>query len=229
LTRNGPARKLSFDDPGDNPNFDPSIKIANGRVSGPAAARLSKSFLDTEKQGYPNGFIEHRNPADGAVTMGLTLDANSMKTENQAMFEVGGFTSARKFLLDECARIDREGASPLPQRPIEAGNAIAGEATVVSTSTLTINGQTIALQGVDGVGGTYAEQFRAFLREQGGRVNCERAADRSYRCKTASNVDISTAVLFNGSGRAHIDAPEELKRAEQSARERRVGLWTSAQ
>ena len=110
-----------------------------------------------------------------------------------------------------------------------ASESIIGEPGVISTSTIVINGESIALQGVGGLAGEYADRFRAFLREQGGRVTCDVTPDQTYRCKTASNTDLSAAVIFNGSGRALADAPDDLKRAEQSARQRKSGLWSAAQ
>lgn len=42
---------------------------------------------------------------------------------------------------------------------------------------------------------------------------------------TLPAVDLSEVVLLNGAGKSRPDAPENLKSAEQQARDKGVGMW----
>jgi endonuclease YncB( thermonuclease family) len=127
-----------------------------------------------------------------------------------------------------------------PQTPIAAasvsgngsGKALAsastplrGEASVVDTATLDVNGQSIRLFGVEGTNGARAlREFDRVLRR--GEVECVPAAEQAetYRCSLKGH-DLSQLVLFNGGGRATPEASPELLAAEEQARSARVGLW----
>jgi hypothetical protein len=217
-------RYLAIDDPADNPRYDPVLRQSNGRVSGAAAEKITKAFLDGVAGAKRARF-------DGAVVVGLILnDPNRGGTQ----FSARGFGETHKYLLDECARIELASRSNAPiatSPPVMSAatdESITGTPTVITTAALAINGQNFTLQGVEGVSGAQADKFRTFLREQGGSISCQRAADASYRCRTATNVDLSAAVLMNGAGRALADAPPELRKAEKSARDRKAGVWGSS-
>jgi endonuclease YncB( thermonuclease family) len=46
----------------------------------------------------------------------------------------------------------------------------------------------------------------------------------SYRC-TVNGQDLSRVVLFNGGGRTNAEATPELLRAEDHARDGKLGVW----
>ncbi len=102
---------------------------------------------------------------------------------------------------------------------------IRGVGVVVDTATLTVQGRTVRLYGVEGAGGQAASEFAQYLA--GREIACEQAGTRnSYRCHV-DDQDLSRVILFNGGGRAAADATPELQAAERRARAARVGLWSA--
>jgi endonuclease YncB( thermonuclease family) len=78
------------------------------------------------------------------------------------------------------------------------------------------------LVGVEGMNGRIARGLGRFLRRH--EVICEPASAQEHRCRVGDQ-DLSEIILFNGGGRATADAPQELRAAEERAREMRAGLW----
>jgi membrane peptidoglycan carboxypeptidase len=101
--------------------------------------------------------------------------------------------------------------------------AVRGVATVVDSATLTVQGRTLRLYGVEGAGGQAKSDFRQYLGRR--EVICRPAGSGAlHRCEVDGH-DLSQVVLFNGGGRATADATPELRAAEQYARTGRLGLW----
>jgi endonuclease YncB( thermonuclease family) len=95
----------------------------------------------------------------------------------------------------------------------------------MNTSTLSLQGRIVRLFGVEAAGNVAsADDLTQYL---GGReVVCEVAGLKDiYRCQVDGK-DLSTVVLFNGGGRATVDATFELKTAAERARSAGVGIWS---
>lgn len=118
------------------------------------------------------------------------------------------------------------GPQPEPPPALNATN-ITGAPKVVSTSSFEMRGQRINLEGVEGVTGAFADQLARFIQEQGGDIACTAKASNVYRCHTKTKVDLSQAVLLNGSGKALPNSAPDLVAAEKRARDSRRGLWAN--
>jgi hypothetical protein len=104
-------------------------------------------------------------------------------------------------------------------------NALRGVPNVLDTATLSLQGRTIRLFGVQADGGAgSAKELTQYLN--GREVACEPVgATDIYRCQVDGR-DLSIVVLFNGGGRAAPDATLGLTRAADRARSARVGVWS---
>ncbi len=118
---------------------------------------------------------------------------------------------------------------PLPARAaavLATTDILRGVPNVVNAATLSLQGRTIHLIGVqtDGDVGS-ANELTKYL---GGReVDCEPAGPTDvYRCQV-DGMDLSMVVLFNGGGRVAPDASPGLTLAADRARSARVGIWSN--
>ena len=114
-------------------------------------------------------------------------------------------------------------AGPPVTQPARPRDAIAGSAEVVDTSTLRVDGKVVRLFGVEWARGGDAENLTRYIA--GREVVCTPAVrpDR-HRCQVEGR-DLSEVVLFNGGGRATLEATPELKAAEAQARAAGYGVW----
>lgn len=110
-------------------------------------------------------------------------------------------------------------ANPPPVWPV------AGPAKVLTTSTLSVNGQSIALDGIEGSEGPLAAQMEAFLQEQGGTVHCTAQSSGAYKCETSTGYDVAAAALVNGAARTAAGAPQAYVELEAQARKTNRGIW----
>jgi hypothetical protein len=104
-------------------------------------------------------------------------------------------------------------------------SGIRGLPSVLNTSTLSLQGRTVHLFGVEADGD--AVSARELTEYIGNReVVCEPAGQTDvYRCQV-DRKDLSVVVLFNGGGWATSDATAELLLATERARLARVGVWS---
>jgi len=133
--------------------------------------------------------------------------------------------------------IDKASHAPAP-RPSSPGllqvravtvqansNRVRGVPNVLDTATLSLQGRTVHLFGVqtDGDVGS-ASELTKYL--SGREVDCEPAGPTDvYQCRV-DGMDLSTVVLFNGGGRAAPDATPGLTLAADRARSAGVGVWS---
>jgi penicillin-binding protein 1A len=108
--------------------------------------------------------------------------------------------------------------------PVGPAVTVAGVPLIVDTGTLMFQGHLVRLAGVEGETGQLAEEMAQFIA--GRVVVCQPATPMadSYRCRVG-DTDLARAVLYNGGGRASPGAPEDLKVAEEQARQAGRGLW----
>jgi hypothetical protein len=119
--------------------------------------------------------------------------------------------------------------TPIPVQVAAAvpasADGLRGTPSILNTSTLSLQGRTIHLFGVetDGQAGSTDELARYL---DGREVVCEPAGPADvYRCQVEQK-DLSTVVLFNGGGWAAPDATPELMLAAGRARSARIGVWS---
>jgi endonuclease YncB( thermonuclease family) len=94
---------------------------------------------------------------------------------------------------------------------------------VIDTATLKIQGETIELAGVSGLGSPYSDQLAKFIEEQGSQIRCE-PVDERYVC-FVRNVDLGLAALTNGAARPAADATPQYRQASDEARRNRRGIF----
>ena len=105
---------------------------------------------------------------------------------------------------------------------LDGHDMLSGVPTVVDTATLRIDGQDVRLLGVVGVDGEHAARMAAYI--DGREVRCA-PVGAGRHCCDVDGKDLAEAVLFNGGGRAEVDAPAALRHAERQARSRNRGIW----
>ena len=108
----------------------------------------------------------------------------------------------------------------------ESSEPLSGDARVIDTGNIVIEGRLVHLLGVNGQSGRAASDFSRYVGRR--RVNCDPnpAKPNLYRC-TVEGHDLSAAVLFNGAGRVTPDATPDLVAAESEARAAARGIWTN--
>jgi endonuclease YncB( thermonuclease family) len=114
---------------------------------------------------------------------------------------------------------------PMPLPPQEPQpTALNGTVEqVIDTATLQIQGETIELAGIKGLGSPYRDQLAKFIEEQGSQIRCE-PIDERYIC-FVKNVDLGLAALTNGAARPAADATPQYRQAADEARRNRRGIF----
>ena len=106
----------------------------------------------------------------------------------------------------------------------KAGAAtIIGQAEVIDTAHLAVNGREIALQGLVGLGGSFAANLAGFIRAAGGTVTCT-PLQKGYACR-AGGVDVALAALINGEAKTSASASPAQIAAQQQAQAAHRDVW----
>lgn len=109
---------------------------------------------------------------------------------------------------------------PTPPQPVPLNGTVE---QVIDTGTLKIQGETIELAGVKGLGSPYRDQLAKFIEEQGSQIRCE-PIDIRYVC-FVKNIDLGLAALTNGAARPAADATPQYQQASDEARRNRRGIF----
>jgi hypothetical protein len=112
---------------------------------------------------------------------------------------------------------------PLPPPAPQASPLSGTVEQVIDTATLQIQGETVELAGIKGLGSPYRDQLAKFIEEQGSQIRCE-PLDERYVC-FVKNVDLGLAALTNGAARPDADATPQYKQAADEARRNRRGIF----
>lgn len=107
-----------------------------------------------------------------------------------------------------------------PPPPIELSGTVE---KVIDTGTLKIQGETIMLAGVQGLGSPYRDQLAKFIEEQGSQIRCTAAGER-HIC-FVGNIDLALAALTNGAARLATDAAPQYQKAAEEARRHHRGIF----
>lgn len=111
---------------------------------------------------------------------------------------------------------------PLPPEPQPM--ALSGTVEqVIDTGTLKIEGETIVLAGIKGLGSPYRDQLAKFIEEQGSQIRCI-PSGRDHVC-FVKNVDLALAALTNGAARLGAGAMQAYQKAADEARRNRRGIF----
>jgi endonuclease YncB( thermonuclease family) len=105
-----------------------------------------------------------------------------------------------------------------------APEAISGPATVVDTATLTVNGQKVALFGIEGETGVLADGLQDLITAAGPRVTCQ-PHDQTYVCTLPNGTDVARAALYNGAARPGQDASDDYRQVSDAAKSAHKGIW----
>ena len=95
---------------------------------------------------------------------------------------------------------------------------------MIDTATLRIAGGVVRLDGITGVGGSYAQDLADYIGER--EIICRRTIDGRYRCEI-DGWDLAEIVLLNGGGRATPQAAPDLLEAQRKARGEGRGVWAT--
>jgi endonuclease YncB( thermonuclease family) len=109
---------------------------------------------------------------------------------------------------------------PLPPPPIELSGSVE---KVIDTGTLEIEGETIMLAGVQGLGSPYRDQLAKFIEEQGSQIRCTATGER-HVC-FVGNIDLALAAITNGAARLATDATPQYQKAAEEARRHHRGIF----
>ncbi|MEJ0047356.1 MAG: hypothetical protein WDN04_15525 [Rhodospirillales bacterium] len=101
---------------------------------------------------------------------------------------------------------------------------VAGRAEVVDTATLTVNGQRVALFGIEGETGVLADQLQDLINASGPSVKCE-PHDQTYVCVLPDGSDVARAALYNGAARPGPDATDDYRQVSDAAKNAHKGIW----
>ncbi len=112
----------------------------------------------------------------------------------------------------------------VPPAAMEAADRIEGPATLVDTGTLQVAGQQIALSGVHGLDGIYAERMQKLVDEQGGHLSCA-TRHHGYVCTLPNGADLARVALYNGAADPADDASPDYRQQADAAREAHRGRW----
>ena len=112
---------------------------------------------------------------------------------------------------------------PLPSPELQPTVLSGTVEQVIDTATLQIQGETIELAGIKGLGTPYRDQLAKFIEEQGSQIRCE-PIDERYVC-FVKNVDLGLAALTNGAARPDADATPQYQQAADEARRNRRGIF----
>jgi len=113
---------------------------------------------------------------------------------------------------------------PMPLPPEPQAMALSGTVEqVIDTGTLKIEGETIVLAGIKGLGSPYRDQLAKFIEEQGSQIRCTPSGD-GHVC-FVKNVDLALAALTNGAARLSAGATPQYQKAADEARRNRRGIF----
>ncbi len=131
--------------------------------------------------------------------------------------------ASRAATAEAATRPEPDATGGLPAGQAGDGRVLKGVPEVVDTVTLRLEGRVVRLFGVEWARGGQPEDLTAYLRDR--ETECRPVeGSSSYRC-TVNGQDLSRVVLFNGGGRTNAEATPELLRAEDHARDGKLGVW----
>jgi endonuclease YncB( thermonuclease family) len=152
----------------------------------------------------------------------LTMAAVAPKPASAPMPEIDiGEPTPAPDAEPEAARAPEPMPLPPPQMQPSALSGTVEQ--VIDTATLQIQGETIELAGIKGLGSPYRDQLAKFIEEQGSQIRCE-PIDERYVC-FVKNVDLGLAALTNGAARPAADATPQYRQASDEARRNRRGIF----
>jgi hypothetical protein len=104
-------------------------------------------------------------------------------------------------------------------------SSVSGNAVVVDTATLNVEGQTVQLAGVIGESGDYADAMQAQIDASGHKIDCALKTEAGYTCLLPNGQDLARLALFNGAARPADDASADYRKQADAAKAAHKGVW----
>jgi hypothetical protein len=200
------------------------LELAGAKAAPPAIVPLAVPLT-----AWADRAVAVRTTAGGAAAIIGTIKPG------QAVTIIGRLTNKPWLLI---ATSEGRGFAPaaafaaaVPAAPAAAAAAkaapavLAGVPEIIDTGHLLVDGRSIALQGIEGLGGRPAQELAVFIRNRGGKITC-RFLRQGYGCRTVTgNIDIGLAALLNGAATAAADASPAQRQAQQQAQAAHRGMW----
>jgi endonuclease YncB( thermonuclease family) len=125
---------------------------------------------------------------------------------------------------EEAAQAARRGMwSNLPPPPVTVSHPV-----VRTTALLVAEGQTIVLDGLEGIPGKAAEDFQAYIAAHGDSLLCQpQGGAGHYLCTLPDGSDIGKVALVNGAAQVSADAPDSYRLQQAEAMANHRGLWAN--
>ncbi len=118
-----------------------------------------------------------------------------------------------------------EKAEPAKRPAAAPSTRVRGQATVVDTGTVIIQGKTIRLAHVDPVRHPGAEAGFKFYLDKAGPLACE-GGPAGFACTVVNKeVDLAEILALSGIVKILPTAPAHLRKAEAEARRNKAGIW----
>jgi len=126
---------------------------------------------------------------------------------------------------EAAAQAARRGAwANLPPPPVTVPHPLARTSVL-----LVLDGQSFALDGLQGLPGQPAQELQGYIAAHGDSVTCQQQpGGQSYVCLLPDGTDVGKAALVNGAARAAPGAPDAYLAQQADAVANRRGIWAAA-
>jgi endonuclease YncB( thermonuclease family) len=111
----------------------------------------------------------------------------------------------------------------LPPPPVQVRHP-----TTRNTAALLADGKTYWLDGVEGLGGSYARDLQGYIQAHDDSLLCQ-PQDKAdhYICVLPDGTDIAKVALVNGAAKVATDAPDSYRVQQGSAVANKRGIWAN--
>ena len=134
--------------------------------------------------------------------------------------------AARPIVPVNTPRLKPQEAAPAVAPPAAEQRSLAVTGPiekVIDTATIKIDGQTVSLAGIIGLGSPYRDQLAKFIEEQGNKINCTPMGTQ-HLC-LVNGVDLALAALSNGAARLAPEAVPHYRDALGEAKRNKRGIF----
>jgi len=111
----------------------------------------------------------------------------------------------------------------LPAPPVQVSHP-----SVRDTATLLADGRLYRLDGVDGMGGSYARDLQGYIATHDDNLMCQpQSTPDHFICVLTDGTDIAKVALVNGAAKVAADAPDSYRIQQGEAVNNRRGIWAT--
>ena len=113
--------------------------------------------------------------------------------------------------------------SNLPPPPVQVSHP-----AVHDTATLIADGKTYTLDGVEGLGGSFARDLQGYIVAHDDSLMCQpQGKPDHYVCVLSDGTDIAKEALVNGAAKVAADAPDSYRVQQGEAVDKKRGIWAN--